>query len=205
MYEANNKKRRTGAKFMTVLVSVVLILAVAVGTTIAYLTTKTDDVVNTFEPTQVTSLVVENFTPDAPTTKANVQIKNTGDIDAYIRAAVVITWKDAQGNIAAVKPVETIDYTITWNTVDQDGTKWFEVGGYYYYPDVVAAGGTTAENLINSVQPVNLDGKEIDGTIYYLSVEIISSAIQAKPDRAVSEAWPAVTVDNGQLKAVSNG
>ena len=36
---------------------------------------------------------------------------------------------------------------------------------------------------------------------YYVSIEILSSAIQADPARAVESAWPAVQVENGQLKA----
>lgn len=49
-----------------------------------------------------------------------MKVKNTGNTDAFIRAQIVVTWKDANGNVSATKPVEDTDYTMTLNTTD-----WF--------------------------------------------------------------------------------
>lgn len=187
-------KRRFHNRNILVLISVLLVCVCMTGITLAYLTDKPAGLVNTFEPSQVTSTVTETF-PDPYNTKSNVKITNTGNIPAYIRAAVVFTWRDGEGNIAPEKPVAGEDYQISWNT--GSGKNWFQSGDYYYYSDVVPANTSTEENLINSIS--NAQTKTINGTVYYLSVEILSSAIQADPERAVESAWPAVEVENKTL------
>ena len=79
-------KRMGRTKTFLVLAMVVVMLACTVGGTVAYLTTKTADVVNTFTPAKVTCAVDETF---SGTTKTDVKIKNTGNTDAWIRATVV--------------------------------------------------------------------------------------------------------------------
>ena len=99
----------------------------------------------------------------------NVSIKNTSNIPAYIRAAVIITWRDANGNIYGQRPVAETDYTISFNTEN-----WTLHDGFYYYDSEVAAGTDTAI-LIHSCTVV--ESKAPTG--YFLSVEILAEAIQA--------------------------
>lgn len=159
-------------KMVLLLAAAMLILVCGVGGTLAYLVTQAGPVKNEFTPGKVTSKVNENFNG---TTKENVTIKNTGNVSAYIRAAIVVTWKDAQGNKTLPEaPTAGVDYTIVYN-MGTGSTQW-AVGtdGYYYYNDVVPAGGSTA-NLINScsqTKPYD-DGRR-------LCVEIIGSAIQSE-------------------------
>lgn len=178
-----------GAKRSLVLVVSVLALVLAVaGGTLAWLTANSGPVTNTFTPAQVTCTVEETFDG---TTKSDVKIKNTSNIDAYIRAYVVVTWKDAQGNVYGKLPVKDTDYTIEYAT----DTGW-EKGsdGCYYFTKPVGIDKTTSE-LIKECKLIGTP--PADG--YSLSVEIIAEAIQSQPDRAVSEAWPNVTANDGTL------
>lgn len=149
----------------------------------AYLVSDTPTVTNTFTPAEVGSNIEEDFDR---TTKENVRIKNTGDIKAYIRAKVVFTWQDEDGNVYAKKPLEGNDYNITWAP---DG--WTKTGqgdfAFYYYNQPVDAGETTGV-LIKSCSPVA--NKAPDG--YNLHVEILAEAIQAEPIDAVKDAWKVI-------------
>ena len=168
-------------KLAAVLLSLSLLLAASLGTTIAYLMANTDDTVNVFTPGEVQTEIEEDFDGEV---KENVTVKNTGNVDAYLRAAIVVTWQDEEGNILASVPVLGTDYEMTLGT----DTGWFQAeDGYYYYSRPVPAGGKSGI-LIESCKPL----VEKEGCV--LSVEILSSAIQSTPADAVTEAW-GVTVD----------
>ena len=176
-------------KVSLLLVSLVLIAAIAVGSTVAFIATSTEPITNIFNPANVTIDIDEKFDNGV---KTDVQVKNTGNTDAFIRAQIVVTWKDADGNVSATKPVlgEDKDYTMTLNETD-----WFlGSDGFYYCRTSVAPKGSTPA-LIAAC-------KKVDGVTppdgYDLSVEIIASGIQSTPDSAVKEAW-GMTVANGQL------
>lgn len=194
-------KRKINKRSMALLVSLAVVLTVAVGVTLAYIFTKTDPVENTFKPSKVTCAVIEDGkTTDDPfgqvnvSSKSNVQIKNTGDTTAYIRVAVVVTWKNEKGNVWAQAPVEGTDYTIDWAYDDKDNpTRWTsDDDGYYYYNDPVAPGDLTGILITEAklkegyAAPVGTDG-----TQYYLSIEIVASAIQAEGMGAenAQDAW----------------
>lgn len=182
----------SGAKRSLVLVVSVLVLLLAVaGGTLAWLTAQ-DSVNNTFTPAHVTCTVEETFNG---TEKTNVQIKNTSDIPAYIRAYIVVTWKDSTSNVYGQLPVANTDYTI----VMAQNTGWVTGSdGYYYYTSPVAVGGNT-DTLISECEPVA--GKAPNDN-YNLSVEIIAEAIQSVPTTTVEGVWgPTVTsvAPNGTL------
>lgn len=162
-------------KGILLLTAAVLILVCGVGGTLAYLITQTAPVTNTFTPAYVTSQVNEPDWEDGDTVKSNVSITNTGNVSAYIRAAIVITWKDAQENTMPTVPVLGTDYTLNINTTD-----WSQSGGYYYYKDKVAAGGSTTNLIIKCESK----GTYTDGRS--LCVEVIGSAIQAEGMGATS-------------------
>ena len=171
--------RKFISKKSILIVTLALLLTVAVGSTLAYIFMRTDPVNNTFTPAQVSCAVVEEFKDNV---KSNVKIQNTGDTDAYIRVAIVITWKSADGTkVWAQKPVEGIDYTITMPS----NTGWISASdGYYYYSSAVSSNAVTGI-LIKEVTPK--DGRQPPA--YYLSVEIVASAIQASPDDVVRDQW----------------
>ena len=168
------------------IMAVLLLLGAAVGSTVAFLTTKTDPVTNTFEYASVSCEVTED---SGQNTKKNVQVTNTGTTDAYIRAAYVVNWVDTQGNIAASVP-EGYSYTLTEST--DSWTKGTD--GFFYYTSPVAPGASTAGSLptCEVTCPEN--------PVYTLSVEILAQAIQSAPEKAVQEAWVGVTVnEDGKL------
>lgn len=195
----NQAGKSAKRKSFIVLFSLALILLFAVGGTIAYIVTSTNDVKNTFEPAQVACEVEEQFNGNE---KSDVKIKNTGNTDAYIRAAVIITWKDSDGNISAVAPVAGTDYNIIYQLGD-----WIKGSdGYYYFKNPVAAGAVTGTALIDSCEL--LESCNRPGDNYDLSVEILADAIQSVPPTAVNESWPAVEADADgtlQLKADDSG
>ena len=177
-------KRKTSKKSVALLVSLVLVLGAAVGGTIAWMFDQTEAVTNTFTVATVSTDVEEDTTGGV---KSNVKIKNTGDIPAYIRATVVVTWQDEDGNVYGKAPEERTDYRISYNTSDQADPvgKWTKAAdGFWYWSKPVAAKALTGE-LITRCEPV--EGKTPEG--YGLNVEIIGSGIQAMPADAVKEAW----------------
>ena len=156
------------------LAAVIVLLAGAVGGTWAFLVAQSGPVQNNFTYAHVSCTVEEKFDG---TTKSDVKIQNTGDIPAYIRARIVVTWKDASGNVSAV-PVKNTDYTIAFNEKD-----WTQQGGYWYCNTAVDATKFT---------PVLITECKKTGTApegYDLSVEILADAIQSEPANAVTEAW----------------
>lgn len=174
-------------KVSLLLVSLVLIAAIAVGSTVAFIATSTEPITNIFNPANVTIDIDEKIDNGV---KTDVQVKNTGSTDAFIRAKIVVTWKDADGNVSATKPVEGTDYTMTLNE-----TNWFRGSdGFYYCKTSVAPNGGSTPVLIEKCEKTGTPPADYD-----LSVEIIASGIQSTPDGAVKEAW-GMTVDaNGQL------
>lgn len=189
---ARQRKTAERRKRRTLLLSFLLVLCVSVGGTLAYIVTQTEAVTNIFNPSTVSTKVNETI---SGTEKSNVTITNTGDTDAYIRAAILINWVDEQGNIYGSVP-DSCAYTIE----DPAESNWTKIGGYYYYKGVVSPMGTTGDtttNLINSISPA---ANVPDG--YYLQVTILSSGVQATPDKTVQEAWK-MSFSNGSWTEVT--
>lgn len=183
----NNGGAPKARKTATLLVAIVLLLGVAVGTTVAYLIDRTEKIENKFEYAKTDVTVEEKFDG---TTKSNVQVKNESNIPVYIRATYVANWVDAAGNIVTSVPTE-YDYQLNENP----DSKWVEgKDGYFYYPTPVQPGKSTDGSLLycKVTYPENPE--------YTLNVEILATAIQSEPKDAVKEAW-GVTVDaDGNLQ-----
>ena len=189
-------------KKIILITAIMLLLLATVGTSLAFIFTKTGPVDNGFESAAVSCAVVENDNDPVNSgiqnveTKRDVKIQNTGDIPAYIRATVVYTWKSADGanKVYALSPVEDVDYTVEASDSDlwQKGSD-----GYYYYATPVSAGECT-QALLKSVDQILPGPIDSNGTQYYLSVEIIASAIQSTPESVVEEQWK-VNVNDGRI------
>lgn len=175
-YHGSRAKNRACLLKPPMLLIVLLLLAIGTaGGTLAFLTTRTTPVVNTFTPGEVSCRIVENVTDGI---KSSVKVKNAGNIDAYIRVAVVANTVDAEGNITGAA-----DDDILRNALAASG--WTKgADGYYYHNGVVAPNALTTELLSN---PINLSG---------VQVTILASAIQSIPDDAVKGAWH-MSYDNG--------
>lgn len=179
----DNVKRRSPRKLIFTVLAVILIICITAGVTLAILSAKSNSVSNGFTFGEIDPVVEEDFNGSV---KKDVYIKNNGTTGAYIRAAIVATWQDADGNVYGSAPVQGTDYTLTGT--DSGWTK--AADGYYYWYAAVGAGKTTG-NLIGECAPVA--GRSPEG--YTLHVEIAAQAIQATPKSAVQDAW-GVTVDS---------
>ena len=177
--ESGTPRRFRWRKEFVLLVSVFAMIAGVVGGTVAYLVADTDPLTNNFDLAEVSCSVEEKFDKQE---KKNVKIQNTGDIPAYIRAKVVVTWKDEDGNVYGKAPTSE-DYTIQYN-----GEVWQQVGDYWYYNTPVKPKELTPV-LINSCSPIADQTPEG----YNLSVEILAEAIQSEPHNvslsAIIDAW----------------
>lgn len=180
--QANNKPRIRMNKLAILFIAVVMLIGAVVGSTVAFLVTQTDPVENKFTYASVSCTVSESFNG---TTKEKVQIQNTGTTDAYIRATYVVNWFNKDGSIAPV-PQGTIPNGYTLSISENPDKAWTKgTDGYFYYLTPVAPGGLTDGSLVNCTVTYP-QGVEPE---YILSVEILATAVQSTPAKAVREAW----------------
>lgn len=188
----DSKKRRKSTasrKVIVLAIAVVLLLSATVTGTLMYLVSKTTAVTNTFEPATVTCEVQEKFDG---TVKKNVTVKNTSNIDAYLRVKLVTYRVNADGERiggTAVIPNFT------------PGEGWFEKDGFYYYKSPVALNKTPATNLIGNDGITLVEYTDADGGRQV--IEVIAEAIQSVPASVVAENWD-VTVDKDGVTIKAN-
>lgn len=192
-----NGKRVMKTKKPVALVAILVLLCCTVAGTLAYLVTSTDPVTNTFTPASVSTEVNEDFDG---ITKRNVTIKNTGDIDAYIRAAVIVNWANDAGEISGT-PVTNADYSITYNT-GANGDWFVGSDGYYYCKTSVKSEKQDAKDCWTPVLIKSCTQKGTAPEGFHLQVTILADGIQSEPTSTVASVWTAIQVDtNGNLTA----
>ena len=171
----NARPRRRG-RATAMLLATVMLFALAVGGTIAWLIDKDSPLVNTFDPSKVTCEVQEKFDGKV---KSDVNVKNTGDIDAFIRVKLV-TYRtnDAGQHIGGTAALP--QFTL--------GANWVEYNGYYYYTLPVAPGDNPATKLTDSM---TLTESYDDADGGHQSIDVMAEAIQSVPEDAVKAAWGA--------------
>ena len=188
----DSKKRRKSTasrKVIVLAIAVVLLLSATVTGTLMYLVSKTTAVTNTFEPAEVTCEVQEDFNG---TVKKDVTVKNTSNIDAYLRVKLVTYRVNADGERIG-GTAEIPNFT--------PGKGWFEKDGFYYYNEPVVPGAEPAKNLIGDSGITLMEYTDADGGRQV--IEVIAEAIQSVPTSVVKEYWN-VTVDaNGVISAPS--
>ena len=167
-----NGKRVMKTKQPVALVALLVLLCCTVAGTLAYLVDKTPEVKNTFEPASVSTAVEETFKNGE---KKDVKIQNTGDIDAYIRVAVVVNWADKDGNVyGGAVPTDKgdkKDYDLTLKA----NNGWIKgADGYYYYIHPVAPKESTTAIFEDITQ---LTDDPAEG--YGLQITILADGIPA--------------------------
>ncbi len=176
------KLTKRNVKKITLILCLVLVIGLAIGGTIAFLTATSGNVTNKFTPGVVTCAVDEKFENNV---KSDVRIQNTGNVPAYIRATVVVNYVNADGQVCALHTAQTITMP--------ESTKWTQSSdGFWYYADPVDPQAYT-EILIKTVSPE----AQADGCT--LQVNIIASAIQAEGTGATTngpDAWGIVPSGN---------
>jgi len=170
------RRRLRWSKQFTVLACIAVLLTGLVGSSLAWLMADTGPVINVFEPGKVPPTIHEEMNDNI---KRNISIENTGNVPAYIRAKLVFTWQDPEGNILGQVPVVNEDYQMSGI-----GKGWRPDSGYYYFTTKVEPGESTGV-LCDSITQIGNNPAEG----YTLHVEVLSESIQAEPVKAVQEAW----------------
>ena len=158
-HSAPERNRNRNRKPFVLLISLVLLIALAAGGTFAYLKANTDPVTNQFTAGTGGTEIHEEKNGHK---KTSVIIKNTGSAPSYLRVAVTVNRvKVDEDGISHVSPAPDVQ-------VPFDGANWQLCGdGYYYYK------GIAAEN--EEVQFLQQGGFEYEG----LEVNIMAQGIQA--------------------------
>lgn len=170
----------SGGRKAALILSLCLIFALAVGTTVALLKANTAPVTNTFKA--ATSETHVDVT-DSGNEKTGIKVENIGTATSYVRVKLVMNWVDGKGNIVSGDNLPTVEL----NTVDG----WFEKGDIYYYTKPVAPGKMT-DNLLQKDKSITEPTDKPDGC--HLEVTVLAESIQAAPSTAVEGAWTAVKV-----------
>lgn len=179
--KSSARKAKVG-KTTVVAVAVILAVVLAVGGTVAYLTTHTQELTNIFSPSTVMAKV------EGGDDNGVYTIRNDGDVEAYLRVAIVANWLDnsivddllGDSTIHWKQPEFTVTASDNWDLGDD---------GFYYYKNPVAA-----QTDIDDTLTVTLNDSETAPNGYKFSVQVIAEAIQSEPTDAVIEAW-GVSVD----------
>ena len=145
----------------------VLLIGTGVAATLAYLSSETPTLTNTFTVGNVTTKIEEEFKPvDYDLYDKNPKVRNTGENDCYVRVRVVCSPEGA---------VEPVDF----NSVN-----WYDRGdGYYYYVGTednkgVLKASTREGELGASTEPLFTQIKVIDTSIDGFEVTVYQEAVQ---------------------------
>ena len=170
---SQNEKKRNLNKLQLLILSLLVVTTVTVGGTVAYLTTKTEPVTNTFTPSKVTGEVTEDF---SGTVKKDIKVQNKGDIAVYVRVKLV-TYRVNEDKQHIGGNATIPGFTL--------GTNWVEHNGYYYYTVPVDPGKNTSS--LNSTDITLQKYDDADGGKQV--IEVMAEMIQSVPDTAVEDAW----------------
>lgn len=174
----------SGGRKAALILSLCLIFALAVGTTVALLVAHTNAVTNTFTAAK-SKITIEEKTDNG--IKSEIYVKNEGTATSYVRVKLVMNWvSDDDSKTISATPVNI--------SVDYDKTNWFEQDGIYYYTTPVAPKDLTA-NLLKD--PITQPEGAPDG--YHLEVTVLAESIQAAPSKAVTDSWHVGVDSNGHL------
>lgn len=132
----------------------VLLIGTGVAATLAYLSSKTPVLTNTFKVGNVTTEIEEPFEQITNTEfKKEPSVKNIGENDCYVRARVLASPEEA---------LSLTGFSSNWTLKDD---------GFYYYNAVLPSGGQT-DAIFKKVEvtDTSIDGFEV--TVYQEAVQI---------------------------------
>lgn len=179
----------SGGRKTALILSLCLIFALAVGTTVALLVAHTNAVTNTFKAATSEIKIDEKLEGNQ---KKSIIVKNEGTATSYVRVKLVMNWVSDDGKTISAAPVK-ID-------VKYDTDKWFlGTDGIYYYKTPVGpkdSDNNMTANLLKDPITEPTDGKPAG---CHLEVTVLAESIQAAPSKAVTESWHVGVDSNGHL------
>ncbi len=173
----------SGGRKAALILSLCLIFALAVGTTLALLTAHSKPVENTFQAAKSDITIDEDVKNGE---KSSIEVKNIGTATSYVRVKLVMNWVDENGNVVSGGSLPKVKL---------NESDWFVKDDIYYYTKPVALNEKTT-NLLQEGEPITEPKEKPEGC--HLEVTVLAESIQAAPSTAVEGAW-AVTVVNGAL------
>lgn len=175
-YESR-RSRRIGKRKLAMVLSLVLLMAMAIGGTMAFLITRSENVANTFAPGHVgCDVSVDNVkNMDIWTVKPDKKTNAT----VYLRAEVVANYaKEEDGATVIHWSQPKIDLE---NVADESEDtnifgSWSKIGDYYYFSDEVAPSHK------DNVRRFKIVTTGTPPAGYTLQIQVLGEAIQADPD-----------------------
>ena len=168
-------------RYIAIAIICCLVLALCVGGAVAYMFKLSNESENGFKGPNVSCKLLESFDGEK---KSSVTVKNTSEIEVYVRVRLVTYWVDESGNIVTSQSSPELGIVYDANWVKGENNT-------YYYKSAVAP-GSTSSNLLAQPYAVSTDGNKKQ------VVEVFAEAIQANPEKAAEESW-GVQVSGGQI------
>lgn len=178
----DKRRMHISKKTLTLLVSLVAILAMSVGSTLAWLAASGGELENKFAIHTPDIEIEETFDG---LEKKNVKVTNNGELAMYVRVNLVFTWTDGAGNV--IEKPQDASLSIKYGNWEQGSD------GYWYYLKPLAVGQTTP-NVLDSATV-----KKPAGADYGMTLEVLAQSIQAEPQSAVESAWDVTVGADGDL------
>ena len=156
---------------------VIALLGAMTGGAVAYLSTSTNSVENNFETAIDPSVAVNEDN--------SIKIDDPG-YAVYLRAAVVVNWKNADHILADI-PVEGTNYEI------KVGDNWKKIGSFYYYQSVVTSEVTTAP-VVKITELKEKKGYKIAATVAAQAIQAVGTTDEDEKT-AIEDAWGVAATD----------
>lgn len=182
------------SKTLKIIISIALAVSlIGCGAAFAMMIARSQKENNNFTPAVVNCEVNEAFADDK---KTSIKVKNTGNVEAYLRICFVTYWVNTDENdngIIVSEPSKNItDFPF-------DDKKWKKGSNNIYYYTEAIAPRAEIEFLKNGEKII----LEVDANGNRQVIEVFAEAIQSLPAEAVTESWGVTLDENGLITAVS--
>ena len=185
--ETKEQRKERRIRMFKVSLAVAAVLLISVGSTLGFAYAFMGGLESDFDRTYVTHQV--NVNGDV------TNVTNTSDVNAYIRTAILVTWRDSEGKARWVTPDEGTDYVLI---VDADSSwssdhAWYlDTSTNFYYHKASLAPMEITSDLISSITVLGTPPEGCE-----LRVEVVAEAIQVRAEseeewdniQAVADAW----------------
>ena len=172
-YESR-RSRRIGKRKLAMVLSLVLLMAMAIGGTMAFLITRSENVANTFAPGHVGCDVIahnDGIWTVKPDEDTNAKV--------YLRAEVVANYAKKEDGATVIhwsQPKIDLENVADESEDTNIFGSWSQIGDYYYFSDEVAP------SQKDNVRRFKIVTTGTPPAGYTLQIQVLGEAIQAGPD-----------------------